>query len=68
MAALKASPKRSYRFEVWQGMAQQWRFRLVAPNGETVASGAGYTRKGNCLRAVARLKREVATARAEVLP
>ena len=49
-------------------MAQQWRFRLVAPNGETVASGAGYTRKGNCLRAVARLKREVATARAEVLP
>lgn len=30
----------------------QWRWRLVAPNGEIVAQGESYARKEDCLHAI----------------
>jgi uncharacterized protein YegP (UPF0339 family) len=41
------------RIEYYQDRAEQWRWRLVAENGRTVAdSGESYTRKADVLRAV----------------
>lgn len=38
--------------EVYQDKGGEWRWRLVAANGRTVAtSGEGYTRKADALRA-----------------
>lgn len=39
-----------------------WRWRLEGENGKTVASGEGYTSKSNCIRAIRRMKEDVATA------
>ena len=47
------------RFQVWRDAAGEWRFRLVAANGEIVAQGESYTRRVDAIRAVAMLKREV---------
>ena len=67
-------PKRPYRFEVyyaWSFVQKRGKhfWRLVAPNGEPVADGCqGYTRKSDCLKAVARVQKGVPGASVEVLP
>lgn len=33
------------RFELFKDSAGEWRFRLIARNGETVAQSEGYKRK-----------------------
>jgi uncharacterized protein len=38
------------------GERGSWRWRFVANNGETVASGEAYVNKADCLRAIALLK------------
>jgi uncharacterized protein YegP (UPF0339 family) len=41
-----------YRFEVYEDEAREFRWRLVAPNGRTVAdSGEAYARKADAIRA-----------------
>lgn len=45
------------RFEIYEGKAgfwsrQKYRWRLVAANGEVVATGEGYSSKSNVKRAV----------------
>lgn len=40
----------------------EWRWRLIARNGEIVASGEGYPSKAHVKRAIATVRRNVATA------
>lgn len=45
------------KYEVYRDARFDWRWRLVAKNGKTVADGAeGYSTKSNCMRAVRRIK------------
>lgn len=53
--------KRAPKFEVYHA-ADGWRWRLNAANGETLASGEGYTRKAGALRGVEAFKRAAAAA------
>ena len=45
------------RFEIFTDVADEWRFRLVAPNNEIVAGGEGYTTKQNCLKGIEAVRR-----------
>ena len=40
--------------EVYRG-SDGWRWRAIAPNGEIVANGEAYTRKGSAKRGVRKL-------------
>ena len=41
------------KFEMYKGDDKQWRWRLVAINGEVIADSAeGYHNKGDCLNAI----------------
>ena len=57
-----ATPKKNPRFEVYQSFVgmQKWRWRLVARNGEIIASGEDFTTKRDAQRAVRAVKRTVA--------
>ena len=48
--------KRTPKFETFQA-ADGWRWRLVAGNGEIVATGEAYTSHSKARRAVATVKR-----------
>lgn len=39
-------------YEVYRTLIRQWRWRLVAANGEIIASGEGYWNKVDCLTAL----------------
>lgn len=54
------------RFEVFQDEAGEWRWRLVAANGEPLATSEGYTRKGDAIRAVGDLREAVSEAAVQV--
>lgn len=46
----------SDRTEIYEDSAGEWRWRRVAPNGETIAdSGEGYTREEDAKRAAERV-------------
>lgn len=45
------------RFEIFTDAADEWRFRLVAPNNEIVAVGEGYTTKQSCRKGIEAVKR-----------
>ncbi len=45
------------RFELFTDRADEWRFRLVAPNNEIIAVGEGYTTKQNCIKGVDAVRR-----------
>jgi len=47
---------RAARFEVFPDNAGEWRFRLVAGNGEIVATSEGYTTPSNAQRAIRRIQ------------
>ena len=53
------------KFEIFKDRAGEFRFRLVANNGETVASSEGYTQKHSCEHGIAVIK-EIAS-KAEVV-
>ena len=55
------------RFEVWRGADAQWYWHLRAQNGQVVAQGEGYQRKGGALGGVEALKRSAARASIKVL-
>jgi uncharacterized protein YegP (UPF0339 family) len=47
--------------EVYEDMKGEWRWRMVAGNGEVIAtSGEGYTRKGDATRAANTAKKRMA--------
>ncbi len=58
-------PESRYKFEVYRDQSGEFRFRLVAPNGETIASGEGYTTKANCLHGINSIKENARHARIE---
>lgn len=53
---------RAARYEVYKGETGDYRWRLKAANGETVASGEGYKRKAGALRGIDAHRRAAATA------
>lgn len=57
------------KFELYEDKAGQWRWRLVAKNGRTVADGGeGYHSQGNARRAVKAFRHCVTSATIVVLP
>lgn len=45
------------KFKYWQSTKnQQWYFRLVAVNGETIAQSEGYTTEESCKKGIAAVK------------
>ena len=43
-------------FEIYKDAREEHRFRLKAPNGETIASGEGYSTKAACLNGINSVK------------
>lgn len=50
-------PAKPGSFEVYQDAAGEYRFRLKAANGQTIAVSEGYTTKDACLNGVESVKR-----------
>ena len=67
-AAVEDRTKENYtarknpKFEVYQDGAGQFRFRLKAKNGETIAVSEGYKAKASCLNGVKSVVRNSAAA------
>lgn len=55
------------KYEVYEDGAGEWRWRLKAVNGRTVASGEGYKRKAGALAGVEAHRRAAKTAKVVVL-
>ena len=51
------------KFEVYQDKAGQYRFRLKAGNGQTIASGDGYTTKKACLNGIESIRKNASDAK-----
>jgi len=54
--------KKKPKFVYFQGENGEWFFHFAAANGEIMFPSEGYTRKVSCLKAIARIKREVGGA------
>lgn len=51
------------RFEMYKGHDKQWRWRLVATNGNIIADSAeSYRRKKDCLAAIRSIQTSASTA------
>lgn len=56
------------RFEIYEDARGEWRWRLVAKNGQTVADGGeGYKKEGNARRALKAFRHLVGAARIVVV-
>jgi uncharacterized protein YegP (UPF0339 family) len=56
-------------FEVYRDSADEWRWRLVASNGNIIAdSGEGYSSKQGAKRGIDSVKRNAPDADVDVLP
>jgi uncharacterized protein YegP (UPF0339 family) len=52
-----------YKFEVYKDKGGEYRWRLVAPNGQSIAdSGEGYSSKESCLEGIASVKKNAPNA------
>jgi len=49
-------------FEVYKDKSGKFRFRLVAPNGETIASSEGYNEKSSCMNGIESVKKNAPIA------
>ncbi len=50
------------KFEIYQDKQGLYRFRLVAPNGQTIAQGQGYKTKESCKKGIESVKKNAAGA------
>lgn len=50
------------KFEVYQDKAEEYRFRLTAINGQTIAVSEGYKAKASCLNGVESVKKNAPDA------
>jgi uncharacterized protein YegP (UPF0339 family) len=58
-----------YKFEIFKDKAGQYRWRLVAPNGKSIAeSGEGYSSRQACLDGIESVKKNAAGAQTIELP
>ena len=53
------------KFQVYQDKKGQYRFRLLAANGQVIASGQGYTSKKACLGGIESVKKNAPKAPVE---
>ena len=53
------------KFEVFKDASEQFRFRLVAPNGEIIASSEAYTTKDSCMNGIESVKTNASVAEIE---
>ena len=44
------------RYEIYKDAAKEWRFRLIAKNGQIIAASEGYTTKESCEQGIASMK------------
>jgi len=44
------------KFEIYKDAAEKFRFRLKAPNGETIATGEAYESKDGCKNGIESIK------------
>lgn len=56
---MPAEPK----FEIYKDHADKFRWRLIAPNGENIASGEGYESKEGCKNGVESVKKNAPKAK-----
>lgn len=69
MGSIERKRDKSLKFIVYKDDAQEFRWRLVARNGRTVAdSGEGYTTRSGALKAVKRLNEEGSGSMVVVAP
>ncbi len=52
------APEKNPKFEIYRDRAGRYRFRLVARNGQNIASGGGYSTKENCRKGIESLRRQ----------
>lgn len=50
------------KFTIYKDKAGEFRFRIVATNGNTLAASEGYQAKDSALKAIARIKSDSADA------
>ena len=50
------------KFEVYKDKRGEFRFRLKAGNGQTIATGEGYTTKAACLNGIESIKKNAPEA------
>lgn len=50
------------QFEIFKDTANEYRFRLRAPNGEIIAASEGYTAKSSCKNGIASVRENAPTA------
>jgi len=50
------------KFEVYKDKKGEFRFRLKASNGQTIATGEGYTSKKSCMDGIESIKKNAPTA------
>lgn len=50
------------KFELYQDAAGKFRFRLVAPNGQTIAVGEAYKSKASCQNGITSVKKNAPIA------
>jgi uncharacterized protein YegP (UPF0339 family) len=50
------------KFVVYQDKAKKFRFRLLATNGEIIATGEAYESKASCQKGIDSIKKNAATA------
>ena len=51
------------KFEWYKDKAGKFRFRLVAPNGQTIAVGEAYESKDACVNGIESIKKNAPTAK-----
>ena len=50
------------KFVVYHDKAKKFRFRLLATNGEIIATGEAYESKASCIKGIESIKKNAATA------
>lgn len=52
----------SGKFEVYKDKAGEFRWKLIAPNSQEIASGQGYKSKESCMEGIKSVKTNAPTA------
>jgi len=50
------------KFKVFKDKKGEYRFRLIAPNGQIIASSEGYQNKAGCLNGIESVKKNAPVA------
>ena len=51
------------KFELYKDKKGEYRFRLVAPNGQTIATSEGYKSKDSAVKGIESVKKNAPTAK-----